>query len=125
MADGSGQSGHAEEWARLAACELKEYAEGNRKRFTVPLDLQGTAFQKKVWEALLAIPYGQMKSYGEIAREVGSPRAARAVGMANHKNRVAIVVPCHRVIAGDGSLGGYARGLKKKSTILRLERAHA
>ena len=91
----------------------------------MPLDLEGTSFQKKVWGALRTIPYGETRSYGEIARQVGNPRAARAVGMANHENPVAIVVPCHRVIAGDGSLGGYAGGLKRKSRILGLEKSQA
>ena len=113
------------QWSRQAVQELKEYAGGERKKFTVPLDLEGTSFQKRVWKALRTIPYGQTRSYGEIARQVGNPRAARAVGMANHENPIAIVVPCHRVIAGDGSLGGYAGGLKKKSTILNLEKSHA
>ncbi|OFV95624.1 MAG: hypothetical protein A3H94_00830 [Acidobacteria bacterium RIFCSPLOWO2_02_FULL_60_20] len=115
----------AAEWARRAAKELEEYAGGQRRKFTVPLDLEGTSFQKKVWGALRTIPYGETRSYGEIARQVGNPRAARAVGMANHENPVAIVVPCHRVIAGDGSLGGYAGGLKRKSRILGLEKSQA
>ena len=110
--------------ARLAGQvhrQLEEYLAGSRRRFTVPLDLQGTPFQLKVWAALLQIPYGRTRSYGEIAREVGKPRAARAVGMANHWNPVAIIVPCHRVIASDGSLGGYAGGLGMKSRLLSLE----
>ena len=109
--------------ARRAVAELKEYAAGRRKRFTVPLDLQGTPFQMKVWRALLKIPYGKTRSYQQIARAAGNPRASRAVGVANHYNPVAIIVPCHRVIASDGSLGGYAGGLKRKMRILRLERA--
>lgn len=113
------------QWSHQAVRELKEYAAGERKKFTVPLDLEGTSFQKRVWKALRTIPYGQTRSYGEIARQVGNPRAARAVGMANHENPIAIVVPCHRVIAGDGSLGGYAGGLNKKSTLLNLEKSHA
>jgi methylated-DNA-[protein]-cysteine S-methyltransferase len=111
------------QWARRAAQELKEYAAGERRRFTVPLDLEGTSFQQKVWQALRTIPYGETRSYGEIARQVGNPRAARAVGMANHENPIAVMVPCHRVIAGDGSLGGYAGGLAKKSRLLELERS--
>ncbi|MCH7978214.1 MAG: methylated-DNA--[protein]-cysteine S-methyltransferase [Acidobacteria bacterium] len=109
--------------ARRAVAELNEYVAGRRKRFTVPLDLQGTPFQLKVWRALLRIPYGKTRSYQQIARAVGNSRASRAVGMANHCNPVAIIVPCHRVIASDGSLGGYAGGLKRKTQILRLERA--
>ena len=120
--DGKQTSGAT--WARKAAQELLEYAAGKRKEFTVPLDVDGTAFQKKVWQALRAIPYGETRSYGEIARQVGNPKAARAVGMANHENPVAIVVPCHRVIASDGSLGGYAGGLQKKSRMLQLEKSH-
>jgi methylated-DNA-[protein]-cysteine S-methyltransferase len=121
--DPSRNGGRAEKWARQAVRELKEYAAGRRRKFAVPLDLRGTEFQQKVWKALQAIPYGQTRSYGEIARQVGNPRAARAVGMANHDNPVAVIVPCHRVIAGDGSLGGYGGGLAKKSTMLRLEGA--
>ncbi len=109
--------------ARRAVAELNEYVAGRRKRFTVPLDLQGTPFQMKVWRALLRIPYGKTRSYQQIAKAVGNPRASRAVGMANHYNPVAIIVPCHRVIAGDGSLGGYAGGLQRKTQILRMERA--
>ncbi|MBI3935261.1 MAG: methylated-DNA--[protein]-cysteine S-methyltransferase [Acidobacteria bacterium] len=121
----NGQRTKAAKWARQAKKELTAYASGRRKKFTVPLDLAGTAFQKKVWKALLAIPYGETRSYGEIARQVGNPKAARAVGMANHQNPVAIVVPCHRVIASDGRLGGYAAGLQRKSDILEIEKGHA
>ena len=109
--------------ARQAIAELQEYAAGRRKRFTLPLDLQGTPFQRKVWKALCAIPYGETRSYLQIARAAGNPRASRAVGMANHNNPVAIVVPCHRVIASDGTLGGYAGGLDIKSKMLQLEKA--
>jgi methylated-DNA-[protein]-cysteine S-methyltransferase len=120
----NGEAGSkAAEYARQATAELKEYIAGRRTKFTVPLDLEGTEFQKKVWKALLTIPYGETRSYGEIARQVGNPKAARAVGMANHENPVAIVVPCHRVIAGDGSLGGYAGGLDRKSKLLAMERS--
>ena len=121
----NGQKTSGARWARQAARELEEYAAGKRTEFSVPLDVNGTAFQKKVWRALLAIPYGETRSYGEIARQVGNPKAARAVGMANHHNPVAIVVPCHRVIASDGSLGGYACGLQKKSQILQMEKSHS
>ena len=107
--------------ARQALTEIMEYLGGRRRQFTVPLDLAGTPFQLQVWKALRRIPYGQTRSYGEIARAIGRPRAARAVGMANHSNPVAIIVPCHRVIAGDGSLGGYAGGLGMKSRLLNLE----
>ena len=107
--------------ARQALGEIAEYLAGRRRQFTVPLDLAGTPFQLQVWKALRRIPYGETRSYGEIARAVGRPKAARAVGMANHSNPIAIVVPCHRVIAGDGSLGGYAGGLGLKTALLRLE----
>lgn len=109
--------------ARRALAEIAEFLNGSRRRFTVPLDLQGTPFQLRVWKELLRIPYGETRSYGEIARAIGRPKAARAVGMANHWNPVAIVVPCHRVVASDGSLGGYAGGLRMKSRLLRLEAA--
>jgi methylated-DNA-[protein]-cysteine S-methyltransferase len=111
-------------WAEQAARELQEYLAGQRRRFRVPLDLKGTPFQRRVWKALCDIPYGQTRSYGEIARRIGQPGAARAVGMGNHTNPVAIVVPCHRVIASDGSLGGYAGGLKRKLHLLSLEEEH-
>ena len=110
-------------FARRVLTEIGEFLSGRRREFTVPLDLQGTRFQLQVWKALLRIPYGETRSYGEIARAVGRPKAARAVGMANHSNPVAIVVPCHRVVASDGSLGGYAGGLEMKSRLLRLEAA--
>jgi O-6-methylguanine DNA methyltransferase len=119
----NGEKTRGAEWARLAACELEEYAAGQRRQFTVPLDMRGTPFQQRVWKALRAIPYGQTRSYGEIARRIGNPKAARAVGMANHENPVALIVPCHRVIASDGSLGGYACGLQKKSQILQMEKS--
>ena len=117
----NGQNAPGARWAYQAVKELEEYLAGRRTQFTVPLDLDGTAFQKKVWQALCRIPYGETRSYGEVARQVGNPRAARAVGMANHENPAAIVVPCHRVIRGDGRLGGYGGGRRKKSALLRLE----
>ena len=108
-------------FAGRALTEIAEFLSGRRREFTVPLDLKGTRFQLQVWRVLLRIPYGETRSYGEIARAVGRPKAARAVGMANHSNPVAIVVPCHRVVASDGSLGGYAGGLEMKSCLLALE----
>jgi O-6-methylguanine DNA methyltransferase len=117
----NGQQARGARWVRQAVRELEEYLAGRRRKFTVPLDLRGTDFQKKVWKALRAIPFGATRSYGEIARQAGNARAARAVGMANHDNPIAIVVPCHRVIASDGSLGGYAGGLDLKRRLLRLE----
>ena len=107
--------------ASRARRELEEYFAGRRRDFSVPLDLDGTAFQKKVWRALSEIPYGEVRSYGHIARRVGNPKASRAVGTANGANPVAIIVPCHRVIAGDGSLGGYGGGVNNKTYLLSLE----
>lgn len=106
---------------RRAAGQLDEYFAGTRRDFDLPLALHGTPFQRRVWAALLAIPYGETRSYRDIARAVGSPRACRAVGMANHANPVMIVVPCHRVICADGSLGGYGGGQEAKKCLLALE----
>ncbi|HXZ78797.1 MAG TPA: methylated-DNA--[protein]-cysteine S-methyltransferase [Terriglobales bacterium] len=103
--------------------QLDGYFRGELKEFDIPLDLEGTEFQKRCWNALLRIPYGKTRSYAEIARAVGSPRGFRAVGMANHDNPVAIVVPCHRVITSDGKLGGYGGGLDVKEKLLKLEGA--
>lgn len=103
--------------------QLDEYFAAKRREFTFPLDLRGTDFQLACWRALLAIPYGETRSYGDIARAVGRPQGFRAVGMANNRNPVAIVVPCHRVIASDGSLCGYGGGLEIKRQLLELEGA--
>jgi len=105
--------------------QLGEYFEGRRGEFDVGLDLVGTPFQLAVWNALRGIPYGETRSYSAIAREVGRPRAARAVGMANHENPIAIIVPCHRVIGSDGTLTGYAAGIDLKSRLLAFEGALA
>ena len=104
--------------------ELNEYFSGDRREFTMPLDLRGTAFQRACWQALLAIPYGETRSYAGIARAIGHPQAFRAVGMSNNRNPIAIVVPCHRVIASGGSLCGYGGGLDIKRKLLDLEQAH-
>ena len=106
----------------LAFGQITEYLEGRRREFDFPYRLRGTEFQQKVWRALRAIPYGETRTYGEIAAAVGSPKAARAVGMANHQNKILIVVPCHRVIGADGSLVGYGSGLDMKEALLRLEK---
>jgi O-6-methylguanine DNA methyltransferase len=103
--------------------ELREYFEGKRTRFSFALDLHGTPFQKLCWKALTQIPYGKTTTYAAIAKRVGRPKAFRAVGQANHCNPLAIVVPCHRVLQADGSLGGYGGGLDKKVALLRLEGA--
>ena len=102
--------------------ELDEYFAGKRRDFTIPLDLRGTDFQLACWRALLNIPYGETCSYADIARAIGHPRAFRAVGMSNNRNPVAIIVPCHRVIASGGSLCGYGGGLDIKRNLLDLER---
>lgn len=107
---------------REACRQLEEYFAGNRKNFDLPLDLQGTDFQRKVWAQLQQIPYGTTISYAQLAKAVDNPKACRAVGSANGKNPVAIVVPCHRVIASDGSPGGYAYGLEIKNQLLLLEK---
>jgi methylated-DNA-[protein]-cysteine S-methyltransferase len=103
--------------------QLHAYFDGSSKTFDVPLDLQGTPFQRAVWQALLAIDAGTTRSYADIAREIGKPVAMRAVGAAVGKNPVSILVPCHRVIGSDGSLTGYAGGLDRKTALLRLEAA--
>jgi O-6-methylguanine DNA methyltransferase len=103
--------------------ELEEYFAGHRRQFTFPLDLRGTEFQLACWRALLAIPYGETRTYSDIARAVGRPQGFRAVGMANNRNPIAIVVPCHRVIASDGTLCGYGGGLDIKRKLLELEGA--
>ena len=103
--------------------ELEEYFSGSRREFSFPLDLRGTDFQLACWRALLAIPYGETRTYADIARAVSKPNAFRAVGMANNRNPIAIVVPCHRVIASDGTLCGYGGGLDLKRKLLELEGA--
>lgn len=101
--------------------QLQEYFAGTRKSFSIPLDFQGTDFQKKVWNALLTIPYGETRSYADIANQVNSPKAVRAVGAANGKNPVSIIAPCHRVIGSNGDLTGFAGGLAAKTLLLSLE----
>lgn len=105
-----------------AAAELGEYFAGRRRNFTLPLAPRGTEFQQRVWSELRRIPCGETRTYGEIARAIGQPRACRAVGMANNRNPIAILIPCHRVIGRDGSLTGYAAGLTVKRQLLELER---
>jgi methylated-DNA-[protein]-cysteine S-methyltransferase len=106
-----------------AAKQLREYFAGERTRFGLPLAPKGTSFQRSVWSILEAIPYGETISYAELAQRVGNPKAARAVGSANGKNCIPIVIPCHRVIASDGTLGGFGGGLPTKAKLLELERA--
>lgn len=101
--------------------QLDLYFEGKLKKFDLPLSPEGSDFQKKVWRALLGIPYGTTSSYGEIAKKIGHEKAARAIGGANHANPIAIVIPCHRVIGKDGKMVGYAGGLHVKVKLLKLE----
>ena len=119
------ERGWQEEPASLheAVEQLRAYFAGERKSFDLPMRIEGTPFQKKVWKALQAIPYGETISYGELARRVGAPKASRAVGSANGCNRIPIVIPCHRVIASDGTLGGFGGGLPTKQILLDLERS--
>jgi methylated-DNA-[protein]-cysteine S-methyltransferase len=115
-----------EKWTpflRNVAKQLKEYLSGKRKAFALPLKLYGTDFQRSVWNALLTIPYGETRSYGEIAQQIGNAKACRAVGMANHWNPIAIIVPCHRVIGADGSLTGFGGGLALKRKLLDIEKS--
>ncbi len=113
----------ADESPLLAEAEhqLAEYFLGLRQNFDLPLNPKGTAFQQKVWQALLQIPYGQTASYKEIACKIGNEKAYRAVGLANHNNPIGIIIPCHRVVGANGNLTGYAGGLEKKQKLLELE----
>jgi methylated-DNA-[protein]-cysteine S-methyltransferase len=107
--------------ATTAARQLDEYFAGHRRAFDLPIEPKGTDFQRQVWNALLDIPYGETRSYGQIARAIGQPSAVRAVGAANGANPIAIVIPCHRVIGANGTLVGYGGGLDKKTKLLELE----
>lgn len=104
-----------------ALTELDEYFAGKRTSFSIPLAPEGTPFQQDVWSALRAIPFGETRSYSDVAKAIGKPRAVRAVGAANGRNPIGIVVPCHRVIGADGSLTGYAGGMSRKAFLLELE----
>lgn len=115
----------AERHLRQALAELVEYFAGERHEFTVPLDLQGSAFHRRVWDEVARVPYGETRSYGEIARTVGAPQASRAVGMANGANPVAPIVPCHRIVGSTGRLTGYGPGLPLKRRLLVMEGAMA
>jgi methylated-DNA-[protein]-cysteine S-methyltransferase len=118
-------------WERSAApfasvrAQLREYFAGRRKAFEVSLALNGSPFERHVWRALRAIPYGETISYGELARDIGHPSAARAVGVANARNPIAVIVPCHRVIGASGALTGYGGGLERKRLLLELESGQA
>ena len=117
------ESGSVRDDGRLrpALAQLGEYFAGERTQFDLSLAPQGTAFQQSVWRALGRIPYGETASYGEIARAIGRPTASRAIGGANHRNPIAIIIPCHRVIGADGSMTGYGGGLDRKQLLLELE----
>ncbi|MEM7483354.1 MAG: methylated-DNA--[protein]-cysteine S-methyltransferase [Acidobacteriota bacterium] len=105
------------------AHQLDDYFSGNRMTFDLPLDPPGTTFRRRVWQELLTIPYGETRTYGEIANAIGDPGATQAVGQANHHNPIGILIPCHRVIGADGSMVGYASGVERKKWLLRLEGA--
>ena len=106
----------------LAEKELREYFAGTRRTFSVPLDMRGTPFRVQVWRALTRIPFGETRTYRQLAAEVGNPKASRAVGAANGRNPISIIVPCHRVIGSNGGLTGFAGGLERKALLLELER---
>lgn len=124
--DSEQPSGVLQETALLkeAARQLAEYIDGQRQVFTLPLAPVGTVFQQQVWQALRTIPYGETRSYKEIAIAIGNPKAVRAVGMANNRNPIAICIPCHRVIGANGSLVGYAGGLELKAALLQREKRY-
>lgn len=115
------QPGKAVKILAIAVSQLEEYFKGVRKNFDLPFDVAGTPFQKSVWTELSKIPYGKTYSYKDVAKKIKNQKAMRAVGSANGKNPLAIIVPCHRVIAADGTLGGYAGGLKIKTHLLKHE----
>jgi methylated-DNA-[protein]-cysteine S-methyltransferase len=117
--------GGALELARKARTEILGYLSGKVRTFSVPVVLEGTPFQRLVWERLVAVPYGATRTYGEIATELGKPRAARAVGAACRDNPVPILVPCHRIVSGNGGPGGFAGGADMKQALLGLERGEA
>lgn len=118
---GAGGARDASPLLDAAEAQLREYFAGERRTFDLPLAPHGTAFQQRVWAALRAIPYGETRTYGELAAAIDSPNASRAVGMANHRNPIPIIIPCHRVIGANGTLTGYAGGLEVKRKLLALE----
>lgn len=105
-----------------ASIQLTEYFQGSRREFDLPLSIDGTKFQESVWRALQTIPYGETKSYKDIAIQIGNPKASRAVGMANNRNPISIIIPCHRVVGHDGKLVGYGGGIDIKQYLLNLEK---
>jgi methylated-DNA-[protein]-cysteine S-methyltransferase len=117
-----GLESHESDLLMHVRIEMEQYFQGKRTRFSIPLHLEGTAFQVAVWRALIDIPPGTTATYGEVARQLGRPQAARAVGAANGRNPISIIVPCHRLIGADGSLTGYGWGLDRKRALLEIER---
>lgn len=115
------QEDHPNELCLSCVAQLEEYFQGKRETFTLPLEPKGTPFQRKVWQALCEIPYGETRSYQDIAISVGSPAACRAVGLSNNRNPIVILIPCHRVIGKNGRMVGYGGGLDKKEVLLTLE----
>ena len=115
---------HLKETPLIRECfnQLKEYFQGTRREFTIPIEAEGSESQKKVWKALLDIPYGQTRTYKEIAIAIGNEKACRAVGMANNRNPISIIIPCHRVIGANGKLVGYGGGLDIKEKLLNIEK---
>lgn len=122
--DETSDYGKKTKFTDLVYNEIMEYLNGKRKSFDINYEINGTEFQKKVWKELTKIPYAETRTYKEIAVAVGNPKASRAVGMANNKNPISIIVPCHRVIGSDGKLVGYAGGLDMKRALLNLEKKH-
>lgn len=118
----SGKDGAIETLLKKSSAQIEEYLNGKRKKFELPLNAEGTEFQKKVWEELRKIPYGETRSYKEVAVALKNANASRAVGTANGQNPLSLIVPCHRVISSDGSMGGYAGGLDIKGMLLELEK---
>ncbi len=116
---------HPSELTDRVSKQLEEYFQGKRSQFDFPCCPEGTAFQKKVWQTLLEIPYGETRSYKDIAAAIGQPKACRAVGMANNKNPIALAIPCHRVIGSKGELTGYAGGLEIKKQLLDMEKTYS
>ncbi len=110
---------------RAVLSQLKQYLKGKLRRFDCPLDMRGTSFEKKVWSKLAKIPFGETRSYKEIGQAAGHPRAFRAVGNANGKNPLPLIIPCHRVIESNGGLGGFGHGIKVKKRLLDFEKSHA
>ncbi|MGL5206545.1 MAG: methylated-DNA--[protein]-cysteine S-methyltransferase [Acidaminococcaceae bacterium] len=119
------ECGQISEIAGMVIQQLQEYFSGRRRAFSLPLALSGTKFMQEVWQALLDIPYGEVRSYGDIAKTIEKPKACRAVGMANNRNPLPIVIPCHRVVGTNGKLIGYAGGLQCKDKLLKLEKENS